>query len=53
MKVTSRLLPTNSNLAMHQEATMPNTVFSGTAIAGDHQRERIAERTSGSSNELK
>ena len=39
ISVTSRFLPRNSNLAMAQAAATPKTTFSGTAIAGDQQRQ--------------
>ncbi len=43
-----KLLPRNSNLAMHQAAQMPNTVFSGTTIAAVSSVRRMAAPVSGS-----
>ena len=42
MSVIRKLLPRNSNFAMHQAAVMPNTVFSGTTTAAVVSVRRIA-----------
>ena len=46
-------LPGNSNLAIAQAAATPKTRLSGTAIAGDEQRQRIARSASGSRSAAK
>src|SRR5471030_2320310 len=48
IKVTRKVLPEKSNLAMDQAAAMPNTVLSGTAMAATVSDSRTAARLSGS-----
>ena len=48
--VSRRPRPGNWNLAMHQEAASPNTVFSGTAIAATRSVSLMALSASGSFN---
>jgi len=42
------LLPRNSNLAMHQDAAIPNTRFNGTAMTAVSKVSLIADTASGS-----
>ena len=46
ISVISRLLPRNSNLAMHQDAATPKTRLSGTAMAATSTVNWIAETAS-------
>jgi len=46
----STCLPRNSNLAMAQAATTPNTRFNGTAMAATSSVSRIADHASGSTS---
>src|SRR5690606_6407873 len=48
IRVVSRCLPRNSNLAIAQAAATPNTRFSGTEITAVSKVSLIAERASGS-----
>src|SRR5579875_2396729 len=51
MSVTRKLLPGNSNFAIHQAAASPNIVLSGTTTAAVINVSRIDARVSGSENE--
>src|SRR5512140_997908 len=48
ISVMSRLLPLNSNLAMAQDAAMPNSRLAGTAMAAAMKVSLIADQASGS-----
>ncbi len=48
IRVTRKVLPGKSNLAIAQAAAMPNTVLSGTAMAAATSDSRTAARVSGS-----
>src|SRR6185436_3014441 len=53
ISVIRKLLPRNSNFAMHHAAVIPNSVLSGTTTAAVMSVSRIAARVSGSPKLLK